>query len=268
MRFGFVLENYGEFLDRHHLIETAKWAEESGFSSIWATDHVLPPRINNFPRFNTITEAITTISFLAGVTDRIKLGVSTLVLPLRNPILVAKQLTSLDYLTDGRVMMSFGAGLSEGEFGFMNMSFSNRGRRFDEGLELVKVLWSGKDTFKGRHYSFEDASFSPNDPDSHRIPIWIAGNSERACRRAIKYADGWHPVNLQASEIIEKLEAWDIETPSNGFEIALRRTILDVSALRPLLDSFESTLVSYVLLKLPREKKSLRQVADDMASYV
>ncbi|MHA2287108.1 MAG: LLM class flavin-dependent oxidoreductase [Candidatus Thorarchaeota archaeon] len=177
MRFGFVLENYGGFLDRNHLIETSRWAEESGFSSIWATDHVLPPRVNDFPRFNTITEAITTVSFLAGVTDRIMVGISTLVLPLRNPVLVAKQLTSLNFLTDGRVMISFGAGLSKGEFEFMNMSFSNRGRRFDESLELVKALWSGKDTFEGTHYSFEDASFSPNDPDSNTIPIWIAGNN-------------------------------------------------------------------------------------------
>jgi alkanesulfonate monooxygenase SsuD/methylene tetrahydromethanopterin reductase-like flavin-dependent oxidoreductase (luciferase family) len=268
MRFGYVLENYGDHLDKDHLIETSRWAEDSGFSSIWATDHVLPPRINNFPRFNTITEAITTISFLAGVTDRIMVGISTLVLPLRNPILVAKQLTSLDYLTDGRVMISFGAGLSEGEFEFMNKSFSNRGKRFDEGLELVKALWSGEDTFKGAHYSFEDASFSPNDTDSHTIPIWIAGNSERACRRALKYADGWHPVNLEALDIVQKFEDWDIQTPKKGFEVSVRRTIEDASALRPLLESFENAPVSYVLLKLPKEKKILQQVADDISPYM
>ncbi|MHA1935856.1 MAG: LLM class flavin-dependent oxidoreductase [Candidatus Thorarchaeota archaeon] len=268
MQFGFVLENYGDYLDREYLIETSRWAEESGFSSIWATDHVLPPRINNFPRFNTITEAITTISFLAGVTDRIMVGISTLVLPLRNPILVAKQLSSLDYLTQGRVMISFGAGLSEGEFEFMNMSFSNRGKRFDESLELVKSLWSGEDTFKGRHYSFEDASFSPNDPDYHTIPIWIAGNSERACRRAIKYADGWHPVNIEAVDIIKKLDAWDIHPPQNGFQISVRRTIKDVSSLKPLLESFENTPVSYLLLKLPREKMILQQVSDDISPFV
>lgn len=267
MQFGYVLENYGDGLDREPLRESAILAEKVGFSSIWATDHVLPPRVNDFPRFNTITEAITTISYLAGCTEYIKIGVSTLVLPLRNPILVAKQIASLDFLTEGRVIMSFGAGLSKGEFGFMNAPFSNRGKRFNEGLQLVKALWRGEGTFAGNYYSFEDASFNPAGHSGHKIPIWIAGNTERALKRAIKYGDGWHPVNMRPEAITQRLKSCTISLPKKGFDIAVRISPNNDHSLQEIVENYEKANVTHLILKISGGLEALDRVADEISSF-
>ena len=119
MKFGFTIENFGLNLERDYLIKSAKTAEEAGFESLWMVDHILQANEEGLTiydetttgLYNVITEPLSTIAFLAGHTKKIKFGVSTLVLPIRNPVIVAKQLASLDYLTNGRVVMTFGAGI-------------------------------------------------------------------------------------------------------------------------------------------------------------
>ncbi|MHA2032268.1 MAG: LLM class flavin-dependent oxidoreductase, partial [Candidatus Kariarchaeaceae archaeon] len=104
MKLGYILENFGDNLNPENLVVSAQTAESMGFQSIWATDHIIRPRENNYPLFNTICESITTISYLAGKTNSIQIGVSTLVLPQRNPILVAKQLATIAFITKGRLV--------------------------------------------------------------------------------------------------------------------------------------------------------------------
>jgi probable F420-dependent oxidoreductase len=237
MKLGYCIENFDTHLSPEKLIETAQQLEDNGFHSIWTTDHILQQRNGPLPIYDSIAEAITTLSFLSGHTKSIKLGVSTLVLPIREPILVAKQLATLDYLTNGRLVTSFGAGWNEKEFEFLGAKFSDRGKRFDEALQLIRGLWMGSKTFNGKYYQFEDASFRPVREDLKTIPILIAGNSKHALNRAIKHGDGWHPGGgISGLEVKRKLE--DVEEG-------------DVT---PILDEYEDNGVTGIVFDISRIK--------------
>lgn len=195
LRFGLILPNFGPLADRATILETGRLADELGFHSIWTTDHVLLPR-GQYVAFEHIFEALITLAYLAEVAPRVELGISTLVLPQRDPVLVAKQVASLDALSGGRVIFSGGVGWAAGEYQNLGQDFHNRGRRMDEALQVMRSLWDDDDphTFRGRYYQFEEGMFSPR--PARRIPLWIAGNSPAAKRRALTYADGWHPTRL------------------------------------------------------------------------
>ena len=146
MKFGYVIENFGDNLSKNKLLRTAVMAEKGGFESVWTVDHIMQPNETGLTIYdntttaiyNNIAEPLTTISFLAGYTSTIKFGVSTLILPIRNPIIIAKQLATLDYLTEGRIVMTFGAGWNEKEFGFLNKEFKKRGSVFRESLQRIQ----------------------------------------------------------------------------------------------------------------------------------
>ncbi|MFX0113142.1 MAG: TIGR03619 family F420-dependent LLM class oxidoreductase [Candidatus Hodarchaeota archaeon] len=220
MKFGYEIENYSSYLNPDTLIRTAKLLENSNFHSIWALDHILQPIAINAPDA-IVAEVITTLAFLAGHTKSIKLGTGTLVLPLRNPILVAKQLATLDYLTKGRLIVSFGAGASIKEFEFLNQNFHNRGKRFNEALEVIAALWAGKTSFSGRYYSFKEAIFQPIRKELAELPILIAGNSDHAIRRALKYGAGWFPTIRSSTTAKKRLLQYQKELEGRNFDVWL-----------------------------------------------
>ncbi len=193
MKFGYILPNYGDKISASDLLEIAEICEAEGFDSVWATDHVVMPLELKEP-YSQVLEPLTTLSVIAGKTRKLRLGTSILVLPQRNPILVAKQAATLDVFSNGRVIIGFGAGWAEKEFGFMNSDFARRGKIFDESIELIKALW--KDdivNFQGRFFHLENALFLPK-PVNRGIPVWIGGNGSTAVKRAIRLGNGWHPV--------------------------------------------------------------------------
>lgn len=199
MKFGMILLNYGSLATAQDLIETAHFAEDLGFDSAWATDHILLP-LADAERFGNLYESLTTIAYLAGETERIKFGVSSLVLPQRNPITVAKQVAALDVLSGGRAMLCAGVGWSSGEYANLGASFQNRGERMDEAVKILKLLWRTKAgqtaSFEGEYYRFEDAVFQPVPAQPGGPPLWIGGHASPALRRAAELADGWHASGL------------------------------------------------------------------------
>ncbi|MHA2368459.1 MAG: TIGR03619 family F420-dependent LLM class oxidoreductase [Candidatus Hodarchaeales archaeon] len=217
MKFGYEIENFDTYLDPDTIIQTAKELERANFHSIWTVDHILQPIKSPLPLYNTIAEVITTLAFIAGHTKSIKLGVATLVLPLRNPIVVAKQLATLDYLTKGRLVISFGAGWNKGEYEILNQNFHNRGKRFNEALRLIRALWQGETSFAGKYFNFEEASFKPLRKELADLPILIAGNSDHAIQRAIKYGDGWFP-SCAPTTMREKLSKFKKELNRRNFD--------------------------------------------------
>jgi probable F420-dependent oxidoreductase len=267
MKFGFVLENFGDGLSPNNLIKTAQMAEDYGISSLWATDHVLPPIKNPFAIYNRITEAVTTISFLAGLTKYINLGISTLVLPRRHPILAAKQLASLDFLTKGRIMVSFGAGLQREEFDFMGFTFSNRGKRFDECLDIIKNLWNGKKSYNGAFHRFTDASFDPLPHKARKIPIWIAGNSKVAFKRALKYGTGWHPTSMKPNDIAKIVETKEEKISKTDFTVAVRIHINEKSNLSQVIEEYEKNYSNYLLLKISGGKEVIKRAFIEISSF-
>ena len=137
LHLGLILPNYGEALATERLAGAAVAAEEAGFDSGWVTDHLLVPP-EHAPVYGTIAEALVSLGFLAGRTERLQLGVSALVVPQRNPLVTLKQLTTLDLLSGGRIVTAVAAGWMEGEFELLGSEFESRGRRLDGWIRQAR----------------------------------------------------------------------------------------------------------------------------------
>ena len=274
MKFGLTLENFGANLSPKKLIETAKKAEESGFESFWTVDHVMQQSGGHMVLYDNISEVIITLAFLAGYTEKIKLGVSTLVLPLRNPIVVAKQLATLDYLTNERMVMTFGAGWNSDEFNNIGMDFKNRGKRFNESIEVVKALWRGERSFGGTLYQFENASFLPVTKGLSKQPIIIAGNSEFALKRAIKQGDGWHPAAVTGKEIAEQIAPYLDEIGNRDFQLSVHVLLQERDDLEKMVNEYIDYGISRIVFDYTRgdikpqdREKYLEQLCEYVRNY-
>ena len=199
MKFGYVLPNYGGKISAQELLGISAACEEAGFDSVWATDHVIMPRELKEP-YGELVEPLTTLSFVAARCERLRVGTSILVLPQRNPVLVAKQAAALDVLSKGRLILGLGAGWVEKEFRYLNADFERRGRVMDEEIRLMKTLWKDDAVdFDGEYFQVQDALFLPK-PVNGDIPVWIGGNGPPTVRRAAKLGDGWHPVGADLED--------------------------------------------------------------------
>ena len=229
MRFGVALPNFRPFGTRDTVVAIARQAEALGYDSLWSTDVVVQTRSAEDERFAYCLEALTVTSYLAALTTRIQLGVSVLVLPQRNPIVVAKEAATLDALSGGRLVLGVGAGYHEAQFRWLGAEYRTRGARLDEYILAMRELWTAPEPrFQGKHVSFSDLVFSPRPARPAGPPIVIGGNSPAALRRAATLADGWHPVGLTPAQFADGMNA--IRALSNGRQVegSLRiRTIVD-----------------------------------------
>jgi alkanesulfonate monooxygenase SsuD/methylene tetrahydromethanopterin reductase-like flavin-dependent oxidoreductase (luciferase family) len=201
LHFGLILPNYGESLGAERLASAAVAAEEAGFDSGWVTDHVLVPP-EHAQVYGTIAEALVSLGFLAARTQRLELGVSALVVPQRNPLVVLKQLATLDLLSGGRIVTAVTAGWMEGEFALLGADFERRGRLVDEWLDLVEAVFAqmpGRVVYEGDVFSvagwLAPALVRPGGPE-----LWVAGVSRATVRRAAR-TGVWHPVALPRDEL-------------------------------------------------------------------
>jgi alkanesulfonate monooxygenase SsuD/methylene tetrahydromethanopterin reductase-like flavin-dependent oxidoreductase (luciferase family) len=194
---GLILPNYGGGLDAERLASAAVAAERAGFDSGWVTDHVIVPP-EHAPIYGTIAEALVSLGFLAGRTQRLQLGVSALVVPQRNPLVALKQLTTLDFLSGGRIIMAVAAGWMEGEFALLAADFASRGRRLDDWVRTAKQAFEhapGPVDFPSGQGWLAPTLVRPGGPD-----LWIAGVSHATIRRAA-LTGVWHPVALPPDEL-------------------------------------------------------------------
>jgi probable F420-dependent oxidoreductase len=202
---GVVLPNYGRGDLREQVLRVAEAAEELGFDSVWSTEHLLVGD-EAAGMFSRILDSLTTLGWLAGRTQRIGLGTSVVILPLHNPMRLAKEAVTLQELSGRQLRLGVGVGWHEAEFDFFGIPFRGRGSRADEQIRLMHALWSGETEFHGRHWSFSGAHFAPL-PDP-RPELWVGGGSARSLRRARELGDVWHP-NARDPEIVSRgLEAW------------------------------------------------------------
>lgn len=192
MKLGILLPTYLESAAPQAIRESAMLAERLGYESIWVTDHVLVPS-RSVPQYRSIYEAVTTLAWTASVTTRVRLGFSVIVAALRNPVVIAKQLATLDTLSEGRVVVGIGSGWVEHEFEMLGIDFRRRGQRTDETIRLLRALWtgSGRPIAEGSHV-LDDYSFAPLPAQPGGPPIWIGGTSPAAYRRAAALGDAWH----------------------------------------------------------------------------
>jgi probable F420-dependent oxidoreductase len=180
------------------IVRLARAIEQIGYDHIDVLDHV----VMGFPidgrpagPYNPampILEALMTLSFVAAVTSRVTLGTEVLVLPQREPVLVAKQVSTLDTLSGGRVRLGIGVGWQESEYEALGEDFHTRGARMDEAIALLRAYWGDAQvSFEGKHYRAQAMSMEPKSPQGSRLPLWIGGNSDAAFRRVGRFGDGW-----------------------------------------------------------------------------
>jgi alkanesulfonate monooxygenase SsuD/methylene tetrahydromethanopterin reductase-like flavin-dependent oxidoreductase (luciferase family) len=201
LHLGLILPNYGDGLEAERLAACAVAAEESGFDSGWVTDHLVVPD-EHAAIYGSIAEALVSLGFLAGRTQRLQLGVSALIVPARNPLVALKQLTTLDFLSGGRLVTAVAAGWMEGEFETLGAPFDERGPLLDEWLDLTAAAFDqmpGRVRFDGARLSL-DGWLAPG--LARRPEIWVAGVSKATLRRAGK-TGVWHPVALSPDELRE-----------------------------------------------------------------
>ena len=182
-------------------------AEGLGWDGVWVTDHVLVDNVDASD-YGWITEAVTTLAYLAARTRRVKLGGSVIVVPPRNAVVLAKELATVDALSRGRLIAGVGVGWSDREFGNLGMidRFSVRGAYTEEAIRLWRHLWSGStEPFEGRFHQFANHEFGPLPTWGAGVPIWIGGRDPRALDRAGRLADAYHSSATPPAKYAERI---------------------------------------------------------------
>jgi probable F420-dependent oxidoreductase len=206
MNFGFYLPTRGHTATPEALETLVAHGEALGFQSVMIADHVVfPTKVHSkypytvsgaFPGHGDALEQLTLMAFLAGITERLRLVTSVMILPYRNPVLTAKMLATVDVLSRGRVTVGVGVGWLREEFEALHTpDFDQRGAVSNEYLQILKTLWTQDPAdFAGQFYQFKGLRCLPHPLQKPHPPLWIGGHSRPALRRVAKYGDGWHPV--------------------------------------------------------------------------
>jgi alkanesulfonate monooxygenase SsuD/methylene tetrahydromethanopterin reductase-like flavin-dependent oxidoreductase (luciferase family) len=217
MDLGVNVPNFGPGTDPDALLSWARTVEGLGFGLLMVSDHVVvtPDVAEQYPE--PFYEPFTTLAWLAGVTDRIRLGTTVLVMPYRHALLTARMAANLNRLSGGRLILGVGVGWARQEFDALGVAFERRGSLTDDHLRAVRAAWD-------------------TDDGGERIPIWVGGNSEAGLRRAVRLGDAWHPLRLSLTRLDEalnriKIIAAEERRPAPAFapRIALRLTAAPIT---------------------------------------
>jgi probable F420-dependent oxidoreductase len=233
MKVGITCGGIGPYANGEFLRRSVQAAEAAGFAHYWLPEHVvqfaaypestypyaegsgqeLPEQDPDAPlRFgddtyamsdprNALVDPVVTMAWLAAATSTIEVGTNILVLPQRNPVVLAKALATVDSFSGGRVLLGVGVGWAKEEFDAMGADFSARGRRTDEAIRALRTLWEQEaSTFEGAFFRFKQAYSFPKPARPGGVPILIGGESEAALKRVARLGDGWLPYNLPVEE--------------------------------------------------------------------
>ena len=202
MRYGVAIPHANQFATPDAIRSMARAVEDLGFDSIWVSDHVIVPAGSSYiPEF--MDEPLAVLSFLAAETRHVTIGTSVLIVPYRDPVFAAKFLSTVDYLSNGRLVVGVGAGWLPEEFQALSSPFEERGARTDEYLRVFRNLWENEtSSFEGQWKSYSNMRMFPKGGPNRRgtIPIWVGGNGSPSIRRAAELGDGWHPINLAPAD--------------------------------------------------------------------
>lgn len=216
MKFGLRYCNTGAYTDAARAIELAQAGEAAGFESIWTVEHTVVPagyqstypyaaggRMAGGNDAVALPDPLIWMAYVAAATKRIKLATGIMILPQHNPVVVAKQVATLDHLSGGRVLLGIGVGWLKEEFEALGVPFEDRGRRTDEYMRVLRELWGAeKPTFDGEFVKFKDTYCRPQ-PVNRSVPLIVGGHSAAAAKRAGRLGDGFFPARGASQELFD-----------------------------------------------------------------
>lgn len=249
MQLGIHLPHIGRKAGPDSIRRAAIQAEALGFDDVWVSEHIIVPKGGGYPPSPNFWDPVLTLTWAAAVTNRVRLGTSVLVLPLRHPLPLAKELATLQNLSGGRLILGAGVGWLEQEFDALGVPFRERGRRMDEGIAMMRAVWTQDPvTFDSNWIPARITDMRSQPQPIAPIPIWIGGASDAAIRRALRL-DGWHGSRVrpeQAAPIVGRLRA---DRPGADFTVSLRVgfNANTVSDMRDALRAYQDAGVDHVM---------------------
>jgi probable F420-dependent oxidoreductase len=202
----------GAWLDPANMIEFARIAEASGVDGIALTDHPAPSRKWLDHGGHETIDPFVGLGFMAAVTSRVRLMISLVVVPYRNPFLTAKSMTAVDLLSGGRATFVLGTGYLRSEFAALGVDFNERNDLFDEAVEVMQGTWANGDFhFEGRHFSAHGVAIRPGPVQKPHPPLWLGGNAKIVRRRVATWGQGWQPL-LGGAELLRTTRTPPIES--------------------------------------------------------
>lgn len=234
---GIHLPQAGPAASGDAMHRVAVLAEQLGYADVWLSDHLVVPTGVEYPPSAYVYEPLVAMAWVAAATTRVRIGTTVLVLPMRNPLFVAKALASVDQMSSGRVILGTAAGWLRAEFDAIGVPFETRGARTDEAIEILRRIWT--DDHITADYPVHDAHLRSIRALPHpvgHIPIWVGGHADVALERAIRVGDGWHGAFLTPEQTRHRVARLRAERPEIGFTISMR-TRWD-----PLIDDHDSIL--------------------------
>jgi len=267
MKYGIAIRNMGPQSTRKTIRECARIAEQAGFDALFVSDHLCIPPDQTEGSGGRYLDVLATLAYLAGATERIRLGVSVLVIPYRPAVLTAKQVATIQELSGERMILGVGVGWMKPEFEALGADIKKRGAMTTETLQVLHHLWGSDDAraYDGKLVKFPAFVFLPHPA---RPPIWIGGNGLAAQQRVVKFGDGWHPM-LRTSELKPAVDALKANVHAAGKpdpEIIVRRGLKldDPSAAREKLNAEREAGATYFILDFGRypDEKFFGQAVD------
>jgi len=290
MDIGCHLPTQGPLATGEALTTFAREADRRGIASLWVSDHVIFPRTatGSYPggRFphppdKPYLEPVVALAAAAVCTTRARLGASVFILGHRHPVVMAKMLTSIDALSNGRLICGVGVGWWKEELEILGVPFNRRGRQADEILKVFTTLWSdAHPSFEGEFFRFRDIGFAPKPVQKPRPPIWVGGDSPGAFRRVATLGDGWHATSKTPAEFREALPRLRAAADKAGrafdtIELSLRYTLRDdllakgTQAVVDTLVEYKGLGLSHLLLEFRRDDlERMLEILDLVTSAV
>jgi probable F420-dependent oxidoreductase len=273
MKYGIAIRNMGSQSNPATFRACARSAEDAGFDALFVSDHLCIPPDQTEGSGGRYLDVLAALAYLAGMTSRIRIGVSVLVLPYRPAVLTAKQVATIQELSDGRMILGVGVGWMKPEFDALGVEVRKRGAVTTETLRVLHHLFGNRDAiaYQGKLVQFPAFVFEPH---PKRPPIWVGGGSPKALERVVEFGDGWHPMQRAAElkPLVEDLRARMRAAGKPEPEIVVRRAMKldDTPAARAKLAAERAAGATYFILDLGRypDEREFRRSAETFMDKV